>query len=475
VSTKNVESIDHGLLDSTLTALVPEFILCGLVVLLLLCNLFKVDRVAFFITIIGIAAHLLLIDNAFKLIVAGAALLTIIISGNKQRIEFYWLIVTTLLGADLLISSSNFIMILLSMEMISISSYVLTAGTTADRQRAEAAWKFFIYGSVATAVMIFGMSYLYGATGSVDINDQQYLGLLTSGQAMPTLGALMFLGGLLFKMTAAPFHLWAPDVYEATPAPIVALLSVVPKIAALVVIMRTVNFSINMEMITTSFEMKDYTWTYIVALIAILSIVVGTLAAINQSSAKRMMAYSSVAQAGFLLTAVASFSIYSLVDIEKSTGVALYYAIVFAIMNYVVFIVVHGHERSGQGTLFTDFSGFGYSSSVSAVAVTLGLVSLAGLPPMAGFMAKLLVFSSIWNKYTETGGLVFLTLFVTGLLATVASLYFYLKIPFYAFFRRSEGKPDIKFPTLTNLLLIILVGMLLALFLAPGVIDGLSY
>lgn len=476
-----MQQIDLNELRTSIDAVIPEIVLGVVAVLILTCGLFKsLHRATFFVAIIGILAYILMIGltsslMAFKGLVSLAALVTVIVSGRQQRTEFYLLILFVLSGAVLLITSTNFIMILLSMEMISLSSYVLTAGTTGDRQRSEAAWKFFLYGSVATAVMIFGMTYLYGATGSIDISSVQYGGLLTMDKVMPTFGALMFLGGLLFKMTAAPFHLWAPDVYEATPSPIVALLSVVPKIAAFVVVVRMLNLGFNANQATAFFAEPDYTWTYIIALVAILSIIVGTLAAINQVNAKRMMAYSSVAQAGFLLTVVASFSTYSLYDIDKSMDVALFYAIVFAIMNYVVFIVIHIQEQSGKGTLFTDFNGIGYINPLAGVAVTLGLVSLAGLPPMAGFMAKLFVFSTIWKKFEEVGSPLFLALFLIGLLATVASLYFYLKIPFYAFFRRSEAPQPIKIPFVTNLLLIILVGLLLVLFLAPGAVDGLSY
>jgi NADH-quinone oxidoreductase subunit N len=208
----------------------------------------------------------------------------------------------------------------------------------------------------------------------------------------------------------------------------------------------------------TSVELNN-----IIAVLAILSIVVGTLAALNQRNAKRMMAYSSVAQAGIMLAAISVGDPHPL----------FFYVIVFAVMNYVVFIVIHARERSGGGTALADFNGIGYTNPLAAVAATLGLVSLVGLPPMAGFMAKLYVFTAIWSRFSSHQNPVFLTLFVVGLLATAASLYFYLKIPFYAFFRRGEGDQPIKISLPINLLLLILVGLLLALFLAPGLVDGL--
>jgi NADH-quinone oxidoreductase subunit N len=289
------------------------------------------------------------------------------------------------------------------------------------------------------------MTYLYASTGSIRLDSEVNA---TSG-IMFTIGSVMLLGGFLFKMTSAPFHLWAPDVYEAAPAPVVAFLSVVPKLAAFTLIASWLPRYFGNDLVIVS--------------ISILTIVIGTLAALNQSNAKRMMAYSSVAQAGFLLAIVGSRGSYE---------TALYYALVFAIMNFVVFIVIHLQEQSGGGTAFTDFTGWGYKAPLPAVMITLGLVSLVGLPPMAGFMAKLFVFTAIWTEFSMSQKPVFLALFVVGLLATAASLYFYLKIPFYAFFRGSQEKQLIKFPVFTNLLLLILVGLLLALFLAPGLLMG---
>jgi NADH-quinone oxidoreductase subunit N len=173
-----------------------------------------------------------------------------------------------------------------------------------------------------------------------------------------------------------------------------------------------------------------------------------------------MMAYSSVAQAGFFLAMLSSREIW------------YFYAVVFAAMNYVVFIVIDAREKQDRPTTFTDFAGIGYTNAFAAIAITLGLVSLTGLPPMAGFTGKLLIFSSVWDHYSTTGNVAYLALFVTGLLATVASLFFYLKIPFYAFFRRTEENQPIKITPLTNLLLLILVGLLLTLFLMPGLLMG---
>jgi len=444
-------------------------------VVIVVCSLSKFNRAVHFVSLIAVVIHIgfsivfirtqgtgvySIVDETFsfdtfaawiKLITSLAALMTIAMS-RGQKMEYYLLLLAILLGADLLAMSSSFIMILLSIEMISLSSYVLTAGTLPDKARAEAAWKFFIYGSAATAVMIFGMSYLFGATGSI-LRLSEYRS--TEPTLMFSIGAFMMLAGFLFKMTAAPFHLWAPDVYQATPAPVVAFLSVVPKLAGFTAIINSIGY-IGMK------------FTTVIAVVSILSISVGTLAPLSQTDAKRMMEYSSVAQAGFLLIIPVSIIDFSAITLNLT----IFYSFVFMLMNYVVFIVIHAREQSGNETSITSFSGIGYTTPFAAIAVTLGLVSLAGIPPVAGFMAKLMVFSALWAKFNGAQNIAHLALFVIGLFATVASLFFYLKIPFYAFLRRAEGRPPIKITPFTNLLLLILVGLLLTLFLIPGLLMG---
>lgn len=391
----------------------------------------------------------------FQTVASIAAILTILMS-RHQKMEYYVLVLSILLGADIMAGTTNFIMILLGMELISIPSYILTAGTGSGKVRAEAAWKFFLYGSTATATMIFGMSYLYGASGVAALTGDFQGG----DHVMLLVGGLLMLAGLFFKMAAAPFHLWAPDVYEAAPAPVVAYLSVVPKLAGLAVVITFVD----------SFRALPIDWTMVIAAFAILSILVGTLAALAQKDAKRMMAYSTVAQAGFLLTAIASYDFAS----ADAIYAVCFYGLVFLIMNYTVFAVIQAREESGGSVLFEDFSGLGSTYALPAVATTIAFVSLTGLPPVAGFTAKLLVFSTLWTRIQTAGSLIFIALFVVGLLATVASLFFYLRIPYFMFFRESIQKEPLKIGPVTNFLLLFSVGLLLALFFSPSLFDWLG-
>jgi len=430
---------------------VPEIILSITAVVIIIFSLVNFTKGwAFYAAIAGVILQLIIIPGyivtgetlyaVFQMVMSFAALITIILSGRHQRMEYYFFILSLLIGAEILVKVYDFFTIILSFEVISISSYVLTAGLNPEKNRAEAAWKFFIYGSVATAFMIFGMTYWYGANGTLWFERGEVNSYLLN------IGIVMMFAGFFFKTTAAPFHLWAPDVYEATPAPLVAYFSVVPKIAALGLIAKLTGY---------------IAFDAFIAGVAIISLVIGTLGALSQTDARRMMAYSSVAQAGIMLAAISARGFY----------VLEFYVIVFAAMNYAAFILIGTKEK----TAFTEFSGIGYTHTFAAVAGTLALVSLVGIPPVAGFMGKLFVFTEVWRAYSGGENFIFLILFITGLIATIASLYFYLKIPFFAFFRRSTESNPTKIPLLTNLLLLILVSILLALFIAPGLVDGLSY
>lgn len=385
----------------------------------------------------------------FRVLVSLAALLAVLVGKRDERPEYYMLLLAATLGASVLALSQHFVAILLSLEILSIASYLLVAGMAPDRHRAEAAWKFFIFGSASTALMIFGMSYWYGATGS--------LVLVVSNTPITSttlfaIGGTLVLAGFLFKMTVAPFHLWAPDAYEASPSTLLAFLSTVPKIGGLAVLVRALHVLVD--------DTSAVDWHWVGTSLALASVIVGTLGALGQSDARRMMAYSSIAQAGFLVTALVA-----MVGTGAHFESLWFYAVVFVLMNTLVFAVLGAHVGK---TSFEDFSGMGTEAPMAAIALTVGLISLVGLPPVAGFMAKLFVFAAVWDLYQETGRVAYLSLFMVGLLAAVGSLFFYLKIPFYMYFRKKSGVSTLKIHPFTNLLIAILVIVLLVLFFAPG-------
>jgi len=398
----------------------------------------------------------------FKLLFFTGAFLTILISTQKKEdtsSEYILLINAIVLGSCLLAMSMNFVIVLLSLELVSLSSYLL-AGFGFDKKSSEGSLKYFLFGTVATACMIYGLSLIYGLAGTFDFSSNQFISELTeTSSSLFLIGALFMLAGFLFKISAVPFHLWAPDVYESAPTPIVAFLSVVPKLAGIAILVKVV-VAINL------FGQSGFPWQTIVAVISMISILVGNLSALAQTNPKRMLAYSSVAQSGFLLIGLASFSL-------EGIHFLMFYAFVFLIMNFLVFSTLQQYENSIKADSISSFAGLGRLSFFPAFSMLIGMVALTGLPPTAGFTAKLLIFSSLWATYQETSTLILLVLFLLGLLNSVVSLFFYLKIPYYLFLKEpTEGSIRTKSSLYRNLLHLVLVIALIYLFLQPGVLMG---
>lgn len=379
---------------------------------------------------------------------------------NKNAESAYFILLNgIILGSCLLASSTHFITVLLSLEMISLSSYLLV-GFGFDKQSAEGSLKYFLFGSVATACMIYGLSILYGLSGTLDFSSDVFVeNLIEISSPLILIGGLLTLAGLLFKITAVPFHVWAPDVYESAPTSAVAFISVVPKLAGIALITRF-TLAINL------FGQSGYQWQLILATVSMLSILVGNLSALSQKNPKRMLAYSSVAQAGFLLVGLVSFSM-------DGIHFTLFYSAVFLVMNFLVFHALIQFEKTPDKTEVSSFAGLGRTAIVPSLAILVGLLSLTGLPPTAGFTAKLLIFGSLWGSYQQSGQLLLLALFIIGLLNTVISLFFYLKIPYYLYIKDKEvDTPSIKIDFTGNLLSLILVIVLFYLFISPGGLMG---
>ena len=377
---------------------------------------------------------------------------------NQARLsEYYALLLTVVLGAHLLVMSMNLLLIFISLEMISLSSYVL-AGFSFSKRGAEGSLKYFLFGSVASAVMLYGFSLLYGFTGTLDFSSADFIEKLVSADStLFFIATLMALAGFFYKIAAAPLHPWAPDVYEAAPMPVVAFFSVVPKLAG-VGILTKFTLALNV------FGQSPFDWQFVLCLTSLLSLTVGNFSALWQKNPKRLMAYSSIAQSGFLLVGVAAF-------LPQGVHFMLFYATVYVVMNFVVFIYLQYFETFGFTSL-ESFSGMGKAFIMPSVLILIALISLTGLPPTAGFTAKLFIFSSLWEAYQVSGKGILLWLLVFGLLNTVVSLFYYLRIPYYAFLKevRSPHNPNIL--TFENLFGLVLVVVLLILFFNPGLLMG---
>ena len=389
-----------------------------------------------------------------------AGLLTVLMTfrfkSQKYFSEYYVLLVAIVLGAHLLVMSMNFIMVFLSLEMISICSYVL-AGFAFNKKGAEASLKYFLFGSVASAIMLYGLSILYGLTGTLDFSTSFFIDQLTSRVSpIVFIAILMTLAGFLYKIAAAPMHPWSPDIYEASPMPVVAFFSVVPKLAGIGILAKF--------LVAVGPTQFSYDWQLILSVVAIASITIGNFSALRQKSAKRMMAYSSIAQSGFLLVGI-------ITTLPAGVHFMLFYSTVYTLSNFLVFLLLQYFESNGVYTI-AGFGGQGKYLLWPTIFILTGLISLTGLPPTAGFTGKLFVFSSLWEAFSQSGKPILLWLLIFGLLNTVVSLFYYLRIPYYAFLKREESIAKQNNSRFENFLAFLLVVVILILFFMPGMLMG---
>ena len=325
--------------------------------------------------------------------------------GRRSHVgEYYTLLAAAAGGMVFFVSSANLMTMFLALEWFSIALYVLCALDTHRRASLEAGLKYLIVGSFGSGVLLFGCAMVYGATGELGFRAIQE----ATGADDPLFvtGMAMILAGLAFKVSAAPFHMWTPDVYQGAPTSVTAFMGAATKVAA---------FALTYRILVTAFPEQSEIWTIAVAVLAIASLAIGNLAAIAQSDVKRMLAYSSVSHAGFLLIAVAANS-------QNGATALLYYFVPYAAATVGAFAVVAAREREqGRAVTVSSLEGLGWERPFLGVAMWVFVLSMAGFPLTGGFLGKLFVFSAIY----EAG---WWWLVVIGVLATALSLAYYLNV-----------------------------------------------
>jgi NADH-quinone oxidoreductase subunit N len=338
---------------------------------------------------------------------------------RERGVEYHALLLSACAGMSLLSVANSFVTTFVALELFSICLYVLVAIETDDLLSLEGGLKYLIIGSIGAAFLLYGAALVYGATGQLEFD--RISTALSTGDAHDVLllaGLALVLVGLGFKANAAPFHVWTPDAYEGAPTPVTAFMSAATKVVALVIALRV---------LVTAFPRQSDVWEIAVAGLVFACFIAGNLGALRQTNVKRMLAYSTVAHSGFLLTAVAANS-------AVGGRALLYYLTIYAAMNVGAFAIVAIRERElGRPVDVADFAGWGYRRPMLSIAMVVFMLSLAGFPPTGGFLGKLYIFSAaVANGQTY--------LAIAGALATAVGLVYYLRVPF-ALFDRDAAVP----------------------------------
>jgi NADH-quinone oxidoreductase subunit N len=372
--------------------------------------------------------RMIVLDNFslfFKVFSLAAAILAIWMSLGSNEIklvhvaEYYTLLLTCTLGMFFMASSNNLLMAYLSLELVSLTSYVLTGFLPHDRRSSEAALKYLIYGGVASGTMIYGMSWIYGMTGSLDYAAiHAALGQIELNKTALFMSVIFILAGFGYKIVFVPFHMWSPDVYQGAPTPFTAFLSVASNAAGLAIMMRFFFPAISRVTEGGGWSfVAGVEWPQVLLLLSMITMTVGNLCALNQRNLKRMLAYSGIAHAGYMLMGLAILT-------NDGLKAILFYVVVYLIMNLGAFLVVAMIANVTGNEDIESYRGLAWRGAVvPAVCLGIFLFSLTGLPPFAGFIGKFFLFSAVLKQ----GGQ-FAVLAVVAALNSVVSLYYYAKI-----------------------------------------------
>ena len=370
--------------------------------------------------------------------------------GGKMSTEFYFLLLSLVVGSFFMMKSNSLLIAYLSIELVSFASYILT-NFTLQKQAHESAIKYLIFGALSSIIMLFGIAFIYGAEGTIYISDWD---AYTFNELISQVGLLFLVFGLFFKISIFPFHIWTPGVYQTAPSDSVAMMSVVPKLAGLVLLGRLL---IDAGLSPDHWVIEMVLWS------GIITMLVGTLGAMRQVNSRRMISFGAIAHSGFMLP-------LAITDGATSREAFWLYAVVYALMNLVIFYLVGEAEKQ---TIHKN-KDYGYARKEIVIGVSLTgiLISLVGLPPFAGFTAKFLLFSSLWESYELLGHHIYLIYLLIATLTSVVALFYYLRIPFNLFIAQeaSKGQASIKFSNSTKFIATLFTIVLLLLFFVPELV-----
>ncbi len=387
--------------------------------------------------------------NFFKALFLIAAILVMLSAGKyterfeQKQSEFHALMVFATLGMMVMAAAGDLITIYIGLELMTVSFYILTAYLLNDEASSEAGLKYLILGAISSAILLFGMSLVFALSGTTVISE---IAGQISRQPALIAGIILMIVGFGFKIAVVPFHMWAPDIYQGAPIPVTTYLAVGSKAAAFAALLRIFMIAL---------PLNQFNWSLVLAILAAITIIVGNLIALNQTNVKRMLAYSSIAQAGYILAGLVAANAYGLKGV-------LFYAMLYVFCNTGAFAVATAVETDTGSTDRAAFNALGRRSPMLAAIMTVCLLSLAGIPPMAGFAGKFYLFSGA----IQAG---YLWLAFIGLLMSMISVYYYLLVAKAMYIGESEREDtiDLRLPARFALWVCMLATILIGVYPAP--------
>lgn len=371
---------------------------------------------------------------SFKMIIDVFAIVIIIYFGLDKRLknhlkdlsDLYTITVASVLGLHLMIMAVNLLSVYLAIEMVSLASYLMVAYRSENGFSAEAGLKYVLFGAVASAVMLYGISLIYSLTGTLSyFSGNMAGGLLAANHLASGMAIVLVLVGIGFKLSFIPMHFWVPDVYQGAPTPVTAYLSTLPKIAGFALL---INFLTPFIFFS---KWSAFDFRLFLSILGIITMIAGNFAAIWQKNVKRLLAYSSIGHTGFALMAVVTFN-------QQGISALTFYLAVYALANIAALMLASYLADATGAEDLDSYKGLGLKYPPAGVSFVIILISLTGLPVSAGFNGKLLVFSAVYSIYQQNHHLWLLLLMLTGALTTVVSLFYYIKIPLYLFLKKSD-------------------------------------
>ena len=464
-------------------AILPELILSGTVLLVLVVDVFLPARrkwLSMPVGLLGVLATLgavlsllgeqrstfdgmFVIDNfaiLFKLFFLTVAVVVLLLSlryfreGGFYQGEYYFLLLTAFLGCILMPSSRDLLMLFISLELVSAPGFLMAAFRKNDPRGNEGGLKFFLIGVLSTAVMLYGMSIVYGLTGTTRLDGiGRALASVTSGEETLVVAAILFIvAGFAFKVSAVPFQFWAPDTYEGSPVPVAAFLAVASSAS---------GFAGLLQLMFVAFPAQAEFWTPIFAALSVATMTIGNLVALQQRQVVRLLAYSGIAQTGYILLPFALVGASASVD-EAAFSSAVTYILIYGVMNLGAFAVVIAVSRRSPGLLIGDFAGLVRRAPLLAVGMTAFMISLAGIPPTGGFWAKIFIFTAAIDR----GG-IGPWLAAAMVVNSVVSVAYYFAVPKAMIFTSAEDESPLRPPVLVTAVVGVALVAITAAFFWP--------